>query len=222
MLKKHGFLSKHGETLETAVTSYKSVIDLVESWCCLSSPNESVVLLNYLIDTLINDICIDQVSLPIYKGFGNAVPHPFPTSCTDEYNKEISCFTGRKISVELSNTPVLTSPRDPTRTRSIIIRLQKEEFEYNPLNHECYYYPEINLCYVGNGNHSINAGRYYKKGNVNASEILLSKLFPHIETDGVNWINTHLKAPIDGLKIPDFRFAVVYSLAQMRYNLTKG
>lgn len=220
MFKKYKCLSEH-ESLETAVISYKSVIDLAKSWCSLSSPNESVVLLDYLIDTLINDICIYQVSLPIYKGFSNAVRHPFPTSCKDEYSKEISCFTGRKISIELSKTPTFTTPRDSARTRASLIRLQKEEFEFNPLNHDCYYYPEINLCYVGNGNHSINAGRYFKKGTVEASEILLSKLFPHIETDGVNWLSIHHKSPIDSLKIPDFRFAAIYSLAQMRYNLTR-
>ena len=97
------------------------------------------------------------------------------------------------------------------------MNISENDFVYDKNNHFAIYYPYINLCYVTCGNHSINAGRYFRKGSIVADEYDLTSCFPHIETDGSYWFNTHTNEPL--IPVDDYRFAAIFTIAKMKYEL---
>ena len=99
----------------------------------------------------------------------------------------------------------------------MIIYLFNKDFAYDKVNHYSYYYDDIDLCYVYNGNHSINAGRYYKKGKIISVCCNMTLLYDNCYTDGLKWYNLHTNEVID--TVEDFRLAAIFELAKKRYML---
>ena len=142
-------------------------------------------------------------------------PSPFPDYFTDVMGKESSSWEQEETKINLKDVKVYLRPWSLTRTARNLFLVGRDGFHYKRQNHRARYYPEINLCYVYNGNHSINAGRYFQNGSIHAQVWRLNLLFPHCKTDGTAWYNSHTGQPIG--PVSDFRLALVYSLAQMRW-----
>ncbi len=203
-----------------AYISYNNIISVATYWCNNYSNNDSLYLIDYLIETIIDDISTSLVSNTIYKKqshFHKTFP-PFPIEYRSDDGTVINSLTKKVIPINLAEVRVLTTPWDINKTSLSLIKLRNESF-INNQNHLCYYYKDLSLCYVANGFHSINAGKYLKKGTVNALECDLSRLYPHIETDGIRWADAHNKKAF--LKVVDFRLAALFTLGKMKYNILK-
>ena len=175
------------------------------------------ILYDYLIDALLEDLCTSEIVSPFLseKRTRPVPPSPFPDHFTDEMGKESSACGQKETEINLKDVKLYLRPWNLTRTARNLFLVGRGGFHYQRQNHRARYYPEINLCYVYNGNHSINAGRYFQTGSIHVQVWRLDLLFPHCKTDGTAWYNSHTGQPIG--PVSDFRLALVYSLAQTHW-----
>lgn len=197
--------------------SYERLINLVNRYLDTYSQDEAVYILDYLISSILDDICTSVIVEPLITIPEGILLQPFPDHYYDENSKRHEIHTGNIKKVELSKCNIYVRPWNTEKTMDNLINLMKKDFEYKENNHFSYYYSEIDLCYVHNGNHSINAGRYLKKGKIISDELDITLLYPHCKTDGAYWYNSHTGNPIG--KVDDFRLAAVYTLSRMRYDI---
>ena len=152
---------------------------------------------------------------------GNPITPPFSEWVYDHSGNRIEFDRERadRIEVSLSDTQIYVCPWDYSRTARMFQSLPHKEFQYDQHNHKSVYYTDIDLCFVDNGNHSINAGRYLKKGRILSPVYHLECLYPHILTDGRKWYDRRTGSKAGDVE--DFRFAALYTLAQRRAGLTE-
>ncbi len=201
--------------------SYNKIIDLT-FWNVIRSESkkeEKVFLLNYLIDTILDDICTAYIAEPLLYNSNKLAATPFPTEYIDENGEKQVTDTGRKVTVSLANTRLHLHPHGWDRTLALVSKISGEDFEFQPRNHKSIYYPELNLCHVTSGNHSMNAGRYLKKGKIISHEHDLKPLFTRYYTNGSEWYDVQTRDEIS--QVADFRFAAVYTLARMRADIVE-
>lgn len=174
------------------------------------------LILEYIINTLLDYICAESIFKPLCNV--NSFPIPFFSSFYNEDGNTLSFSdSSKKVNVNLSSTKIYLHPWNNDRTSESLVNISGNDFVYNKKNHFAIYYPYINLCYVTCGNHSINAGRYFRKGSIVADEFNLTACFPHIKTDGCYWFNAHTNEPL--IPVDDYRFAAIFTIAKMKYKL---
>lgn len=169
---------------ESAIQSIQLVVD------CAQSPLEKVRAYNYALFIIRSDYTAYTKSLMFRKKFADRVAAFFPANYyLADGTKET--FTKETISnkISLSETDnIAVFPWEYGRLARILPVIYQNGF-ISDENHKANYYAEINLTIVFSGNHSISAGIFYGSGSINANVYLLSKLYEHVDTDGVNWIN---------------------------------
>lgn len=203
------------EVLPDAKESYNEILNLTDIWLKSGSKNEKISLLDYLINTILEDICTSHIAQLLYHKEPPADMKNFiPDYFFDEIGNEISIYTNKNIEVDLSKTRIYVCPWHKTRLHDSLLNLYKNPFNYDKSNHFSYFYTDFNLCYVYNGNHSIHAGIYYKKGMIVSKVCKTELLYPHCKTDGRFWYNLHTGEKL--MPVYDFRFAAVFSIAQIR------
>lgn len=217
--KQYGFI---WDDLSVSVTwdefSFKKchskIMEVANIWIEKAENNEErILLLDYLIDTILADACTGKLFLPLLTHPKMPLPSPFPTDFYDQSGVCKSIQTDEKVNVSLSgSTPVYLCPWEKDRCANAILNIAKTKFVCDD-NHKSYY-TDIGLCEVYSGNHSINAGRYLKKGEITASVRRAEMLYPHCYTDGSYWYNSHTNEKL--FRVGDFRFAAAYSLTQPR------
>lgn len=174
------------------------------------------LILEYIINTLLDYICAESIFKPLCNL--NSFPIPFFSNFYNENGNTLSFSdSSKKVNVNLSSTKIYLHPWNNDRTSESLLNISENDFVYNKNNHFAIYYPYINLCYVTCGNHSINAGRYFRKGSIVADEFNLTACFPHIKTDGCYWFNAHTNEPL--IPVDDYRFAAIFTIAKMKYEL---
>lgn len=224
--KQYGFI---WDDLSISVTwdelSFKKchsrIMEVANSWIEKAKNNEErILLLDYLIDTILADVCSEKLFLPLIIHPQMPLPSPFPTDFYDPSGVCETIETKEKVSVSLSGSkPVYLCPWNNERCAASLVNISKNKFVCDD-NHRAYFYTDIGLCHVYNGNHSINAGRYLKKGEITAVVCRTEMLYPHCYTDGAHWYNSHTNEKL--LRAGDFRFAAVYSLARLRAGYKDG
>lgn len=197
--------------------SYERIIDVAKTYSHGSTKEEYLMLLDYLIDTLLDDVCTSVVVEPLTRFVDGTLPEPFPNVYIDEKGNRHCICQKTKTAVDLSTAKIYVRPWNNDRTKKSMKRLSKEDFTYYEDNHWSIFYTDINLCYVYNGNHSINAGRYFHKGTIFSRKYDLPEIYPYCMTDGLNWYNPFTNQVLSN--VSDFRLAAVYTLAQMRYTV---
>lgn len=199
--------------------SYSQIMKVANDWIEMAENNEErTLLLEYLIDTILADICTGKLFLPLLTHPKMPITSPFPNDYYDENGIRRTILSEETISVDLSgSTPVYLCPWNNERCANSIVNINKNAFIYDKNNHRSFYYTDIGVCHVYGGNHSINAGRYLKKGAITAEICRTELLYPHCYTDGAYWFNSHTNEKL--LEVGDFRFAAVYSLAQLRASI---
>lgn len=204
-----------------AKVNYKFVMKWANIWMEKYKENDQrIELLDYLISTLIEDLCTSGVVYPLVHDYASPFTMFFPLLCYDENGDECHVSTNRQIEIDLANTNVYVCPWDTKRIPANLFNLLSNPFEYHKDNQRSDFYTDINLCHVYNGNHSINIGRYLKKGKICSVICNTELLYPHCTTDGVHWYNAHTGQELD--RVADFRIAAIYSLAQKRYKYKNG
>lgn len=196
--------------------SFRLIMECANNYMENKSRDEQLILLDYLIDSLKIDLCATGTVFPWYNQPTAPFNPPFPSRVYDETGNEIVIY-GAKTEVSLESSSIYVRPWENSRAFDTIIYLSNKDFVYDKDNHSSYYYDDIDLCYVYNGNHSINAGRYYKKGTIVSVCCNMALLYEHCYTDGLKWYNTHTNEVI--VAVEDFRLAAIFEIAKKRYKL---
>ena len=184
---------------------------------------DKTIIIDYILNIIREDIKTDLLTTIIYSeaNFEKEIDFPFPYEFYDNLGNKIKTrpekTTERKVN--LSKDCVLVLSWDRERLRNSIKNIYKSEFEYHASNHLAYYFTHIDVCYVYNGTHSISSGIGHKKGFIKAKEYDISRLFDHLYTDGMAWYSVHDNNKLG--EIFDFRIAILYELAKIKYNLLK-
>ena len=178
------------------------------------------MFLNYLIKSLLDDVCSSSLTESLFRKVNGVLDFPFPFFYYDENGVRYDIFEEKETIVDLSVQNIYVRPWNNSKLINNLMHIESKEFAYMPDNHKSFYYSDIDLCYVYNGNHSINAGRYFKKGVIRSKTLNTTKLYPHCKTDGVHWYNSHTNEKL--FKTDDFRLAAVYSIAKMRYEIIQN
>ena len=208
---------KQAEQKQIIRDSYSQIMKTANTWIEGKSKNEQTALLSYLINTILIDACANAIVKPLISPICTPLSEPIPIYYYDESGQFHSIQTDEKININLEDSIIYICPWNTDRTAVSLLNISKNNFVYHSDNHLSRYYTDIDLCYVHNGNHSINAGRYLKKGSIQSSVCNMELLYQHYTTDGINWYNKHTNEKI--CEVADFRFSAVYSLAQMRFIL---
>lgn len=227
--KKPGWFTKniknHREVTESTALSetknaFNEIMNTAKSWIKNKSPKEQLLILDYLIDVTLEDVCSSTVAEVLRKPHSDILPECIPLSCKDEHGKKVEIITGDKISIDLSQIKVYVCPWEKSRIPKNLLLLSREPFKYDPDNHNSYFYADINLCKICNGNHSTHIANYLKKGTIESDICDISLLYPHCKTDGLMWYNAHTNEDIS--EVYDFRIAAAYSIAQLRNSVRTG
>lgn len=204
--------------------SYHHTIDMVDTWLKQETEiEEKVLLLDFVMKAIRKDLQYDTLTTLLYskEHFDKRWPLLLlPHSYYDEEGREYETNSDgeRSHEVHLTTECVIALPWERRRLKESIKHIGKVEFEFDESNHFSTYFSALELCYVYNGLHSTTAGIIYGKGAIMAEYVDVEALFPHVVTDGEKWINVHTKTPYD-LEVHDFRFAILYTLAQKKYYL---
>ena len=178
-----------------------------------------IIILDFMINAIKNDLKTDLLSKIFYskENFKKEFRYPFPLIYFDKERNELS--TSKKVfsEINLATTCVLVLPWHRKRLCEQIKNIYHNDFINIKSNHMAYYFPYIELCYVYNGKHSISSGIIHNKGTIEVEQYDITELFPHINTDGRSWYNSHNNEKIG--EVVDFRVAIIYEIAKMKYNI---
>ena len=183
------------------------------------STADKIVILDFMIDVIKKDLKTDLLSCIFYsqEHFTRHFRYPFPLFYCDEQGNEQDLPVEGAIQINLAQDDILVMPWHRERLCGQIKNIFSNNFVYDRSNHKAYYFSFIDLCYVYNGNHSVSSGIVFKKGTIEAKKVDLTKLFPHIHTDGKHWYNTHSGNKIGALA--DFRLGIIYEIAKIKYTV---
>lgn len=218
----HRFKGRYGKS--SLGCEFNNTMDFVEQILKYEENIEDqIIIMDYILNIVREDLKTDLLTTIIYSDeyFKREIDYPFPHEYYDGLGNRFPTWCKDKIerNVDLSKDCVLVLSWNRERLRNSIKNIYKNEFEYHDSNHLAYYFTHIDVCYAYNGTHSISSGIGHKKGFIKAKECDISKLFDHLYTDGVSWYSVH-----DNIKLGDifdFRIAILYELAKIKYNLQK-
>lgn len=186
--------------------------------CNEYSIEEKKTILTYMMDVIKRDIQSEYIADLFYHDEAKTMRMPmFPEIYYDKDGKEHELKFSENQEISLKEKCVITFPWERKRMSDNIINIVKNGFKNYPINHDVYYYKELNICQVLNGNHSIATGIYTQKGTVLAKVIDMKPLFENIETDGEYFYNIYNGVRIR--EVQDFRVAVIFEIAKMKDKL---
>lgn len=189
-------------------------------WIKNRSRDEQIVLLDYIVDMLKEDLCSGNAAKVLMNPFSSPFSDFIPIGYEDENGKRCSILCDEKHSVNLAEAHIYLCPWKKERIPNNLFRLREDSFRFDCDNHKSHYYTDIDLCHVYNGNHSIHIGVYLKKGEIESEVCRTELLYSHCYTDGEYWYNSHTDEIIS--KVGDFRIAALYYAAQVRYKFKSG
>ncbi len=178
-------------------------------------------MIDFFMEITRKDIQYDLLSKFLYSEIDDIETHfPFPwvyfMENSDIPNKAKLVRDDKLI--DLSKDPVVLLPWDRYAFSPVIKSIVGTGFKYIKSNHKGYYFSDIELCYISNGNHSIATGIIKKMGEIQVKEYDIKNLFKDLTTDGLYW---YINGEKQLKKIFDFRLALLYELAKLKYNLQK-
>lgn len=193
-----------------------------------SNTAQKSLMIDYYIDHLINEISSSYALLTVHpfylnlskdeKPYFDQPRNWFPNYYFDsEHNKQFVITGVEKKDISKAKLIALVS-----KTDNIPYYLYKHQQNEETFFHDrdCRFLPYLNLCIASIcDHHRLSAAKMSGKKVIVSAEIYdITLLFPHVETDGETWIhNTSLKT--ENEPVFDFRFALLFSLAKMKYEL---
>lgn len=186
------------------------------------SLEDKINMINFFMEVIRKDIQYDLMSKFLYSEMeGIYIDAPFPLNLMskdlDEPDKMILIRKDKII--DLSKDTIILLPWDRFRFSNTVRSIYKNGFKYMEHNHKAFYYSDIDLCYVHSGNHSITTGIIKREGTIKAEEYDIKRLFSVLTTDGLNW---YINGEKQLNRVFDFRIAILYELAKIKYNLTNS
>lgn len=205
---------KQTRGFDSSMRSIKKMMSYCENVGCSKK-----TLIDYLIDIIGNDIRYDCFANIIYGKEDNGFLELFPRKYLDGYGNEKEVRVSDQAEVDFKEVCVMSIPWKHKRIPKNLAGLLGKEFCYDENNHFGTYYPEINICYVENGIHSVAIGVQNNQGKIMADLFSLEPLFGRIYTDGASWYSTYKDIRLGDLE--DFRLGVLFELAQMKHKIAE-
>ena len=201
---------------------YRYAIEFINEIINKENNNEDkVIILDFISNLIKKDMQYSILTTILYNKEHSilSIEIPIPLYYVDEHYNQCSIINEKKIykDVDLSKDTVLVLPWNRNRLRDNIKNIRDVEFKYQYNNHYAYYFTDIDLCCVYNGIHSTTAGIGYSKGSIEAEIANTSKLYNHVSTNGISWINVHTDKEL--CEVSDFRTAILFQIAKEKVNL---
>lgn len=121
--------------------------------------------------------------------------------------------TTNEVTIDFNRDVVLSLPWSPNRFRSALSNLNRENWNYDSLNHRAEYLEPFKIGIIKNGMHSSSIGILNGKGSMPAQVIDMSSLFELIETDGIYYYNIKTKKKISQVRY--FEEAVIFEIGRL-------
>lgn len=210
------------EREHNAIFSFKNAMSFASDLNKYSQYSKQDIL--DIIDYMLEAVKVDlQTSLQTEFLFNKyavkEISYPFPRVYFDKFDVKHSLDVSddNKHEVWLSKSCIIALPWKQESYYNQAINLKYNDFEYYSSSHECCYFPYVDICYVLNANHSISSASAYKKGSLMEYCYDIVPLFENVCTDGLKWYSSHTR--IEMGSVWDFRTAVIFELAKMKYKL---
>lgn len=190
---------------------YNTVLQQIDVFLSQAENDEvRTAILNYAIKVVKRDLIGDSLTKLIYgeeidMGWKDGIP------LLSRFRKEGT------TQLDLSKTDVLAITWNANKLSGAIRDLSNSPFDQKKGNYEATYYPEIEFLIIINGIHHSAVASVGDGGAFDKYEVMpIALAFGELDTDGVNWID---KTENKRFPVVDFRFALLYTLAKMRYEL---
>ncbi|EDT14291.1 DUF6710 family protein [Clostridium perfringens] len=190
---------------------------------------DSILLLDYMMNTIKNDLKYSLSSDILYKKEHEVIEFRgefLPNSVQDEKGEIINCCKRENKTINTKKDIIISIPWNRKRKISGIKYLSRKPFEYKFTNHAGQYYTNIDLTYITGGIHSISSGDELCKECIFEVEYIVevNNLYNHLYTDGFYWYNKHTRKVIESkvsgkLQVLDVRIAILFELSRLKYNL---
>ncbi|WP_406242037.1 DUF6710 family protein [Tissierella carlieri] len=182
------------------------------------SLEDKINMIDFFMEITRKDIQYDLLSKFLYSEVEDVkmrFPFPIIYFMTDsDIPNKAKLIRNDKI-IDLSKDAIVFLPWNRYSFSNTVQSISKNGFKYIKSNHRGYYFSDIELCYVYNGNHSIATGIIKKTGQIKVKEYDIRNLFKDLTTDGSNW---YINGEKQIIKVFDFRIAILYELAKIKYN----
>lgn len=207
----------------------RNTMNLLQGWLKKEeNVEDKILLIDFLMSVIREDLQTDILSTMLYTKEHSTKDLPlfmFPSPCYDQNGREfrIESDVDDDITrtIDLATDCVIVLPWVRERFREAIVEIISKGFRRDPGNHHAQYYKYMDISYAHNGRHSIGVGAGLKEGTIQAVDVDVGILFDHLHTDGEQWYNSHTNEPYN-MKVFDFRFAILYELAKMKYRLQES
>lgn len=202
---------------------FRSATTTAKRWLkTLESKKDKLDFINFLMAIIRDDVQTDYMAVIIYYTNIDDLKDarlPFPLEYRDESDKKHSIHCENEIKeLDLATDFIIVWPLSLEKIKKSFTILNHHDFKTTDDRQKAFYFRGLDMASVSKGNHSTLTGIGLKKGKIVAREVYdIRKLFPHVDTDGVEWINHHTREIIQS--VPDFRFAILYQFARMKYEL---
>lgn len=182
----------------------------------VENDKEKLNILQFLMKCVINDICASYAAKPIY--------------CHLERNEHLTIFpsvtdTGEKGEVDFTQTPVLSFPWESKKFRDVIRSFANIGFDKSKYDGMVTYFKDLNFAIIMTHYHSTAAASVIRQGTAKACIMDLTTGYERYTTDGAQYFLKEeyiaQKKKIDIYDTYDYRFAVLFVLGQMQYDIQK-
>lgn len=197
-------------------SGFRSVIDMVESlqWGIENSIQRAAIF-DYAIWALGQQIAADGHGIFVSGGITPNNPFYDPSK---NFPSLEAVHLGKQF-FDISKIPTYTGPWERGRFPKTLSSLLKNGYKHTEASNDGTYYKELGFAVMMNGRHHTSWSIYMGSCIEELDVITLEPYFPVVQTDGAYFIYTNC----DGNKVQnqtnDYRFAAMYRLAQMRWEL---
>lgn len=206
-----------------AVEYYRNVMENIDMNLCRSSKEEYLSFIEYTMEVIRNELKYDSFADIIYRK-GTKVREPYSHFIPshyydedDEYICDVETVYSDDYEISLADDIVISIPWDLNRMTAASSTGKRVPFRYHRSNIRANYYKELGVCYVWNGLHHVAAGAVNRQGSIMAKAYSIAHLFPHVDTDGYRWLNSHNGNPLD-VPYNDYRINILYGLAKKKWS----
>lgn len=197
-------------------SGFRSIIEMVESllWG-LENPIQKAAIFDYAIWSLGQQIAADGHGIFVAGGITTDstyydVKRNFPNIKDAHQGKQF---------FDISRLPTYTGPWERGRFPEGLLSLLRNGYKHTEASNNGVYYKELGFAVMLEGRHHTSWSVYLGSCIEELDVITLEPYFPIVQIDGANFIYTNR----DGIEVHnqtnDYRFAAMYRLAQMRWEL---
>lgn len=220
------FLNKKKRKETEIITSFKMEFNFAVDYVNFvlemeKSLEDKINMIDFFMEVVRKDIQYDLMSKFLYSEMDRIfidAPIPISLMSKDPNEKDKAILVREDKIINLSKDSIVLLPWDRFRFSNTVRSIYKSGFKYMKNNHKAYFYSDIDLCYVHSGNHSVTTGIIKREGTIIAEEYNIKNLFKCLTTDGLKWYLNREKYT----EVFDFRIAILYELAKIKYNLQKS